>query len=48
MTIALTILGAWFVGSIVFGLAMGRFIAAGQSGDLSRYLANPTNEDADR
>jgi hypothetical protein len=45
MTTVLTILTVWFLASIVIGLVAGRFIAAGQSGDLSRYLANPKDDD---
>ena len=45
MTTVLTVLAVWFLASIPFGILMGRFIAAGQSGDLSRYLANPKDDE---
>lgn len=45
MSTVLTILAVWFLASIVVGLTAARFIAAGQSGDLSHYLANPKDDD---
>lgn len=41
---ALIAFAVWFVVSIPFGIFVGKFIAAGQSGDLSRYLANPKDD----
>lgn len=45
MSTLLIVLAVWFLASIPFGIFMGRFIAAGQSGDLSRYLANPKDDE---
>lgn len=45
MSTLLIVLTVWFLASIPFGILMGRMIAAGQSGDLSRYLANPKDDD---
>jgi hypothetical protein len=40
-----TLFAAWFLASIVVGFTMARFISVGQSGDLSRYLVNPKDDD---
>lgn len=44
---ALWILVGWLLLSVPVSIAIGKFIAFGQAGDMSRYLANPTDE-ADR
>lgn len=45
MSTVLIVLAVWFLASIPFGILMGRMIAAGQSGDLSRYLLTPKDDE---